>query len=117
MLELLILYKLCTRIGNSARAKGRQAIGYQLMLIGFWFAGELSAGLVAAVTLAILFGEEVDGFLLPIYLAGFIGAGVGAWVAFLIVGSLSRPGRGSFADPAAEYGPSPQQVTDHPDVR
>jgi hypothetical protein len=32
MLEIFILWKLCTKIGAAARAKGRQAFGYQALL-------------------------------------------------------------------------------------
>jgi hypothetical protein len=91
MLEILILYRLCKRIGEVARGKGRRAIGYQLMLILFWFGGEVCSALSAGVVLALLYGEKFQEYALLGYIAAFVGAGLGAWLAFQIVAGLPAP--------------------------
>ncbi|MEZ6142104.1 MAG: hypothetical protein R3B84_16185 [Zavarzinella sp.] len=88
MLEIIILYKLCMRIGDAARGKGRQAIGYQLMLILFWLGGELGTAFFAILALPLLFGEEYEQYIFVGYIAAILGAAFGAWLAFRIVAGL-----------------------------
>lgn len=74
MLEILILYKLCKRIGAAARDKGHRSIGYQLLLVLFWFGGEIGAAIACAILLFVLYGEHAEAYVLFAYLAGFSGA-------------------------------------------
>jgi hypothetical protein len=92
MVEILILYRLCSLIGYRAREKGRRAIGYQLMLILFWFVGQVGTILLAGLAFALLSGEPFGEDLLYAYLAAFLGAALGAWFAFRIVANLPEPG-------------------------
>ena len=92
MLEILILWRLCQRIGAIARSKGRIAGGYQVMLVLFWFSGEIGCAILAAMALVLLHGDlEEDQFMIVGYFAGLIGAILAACLAFLIVKSLPEP--------------------------
>ncbi len=86
MLEIIILYKLCSNIGATVERLGRQKIGYQLLLIAFWFGGEFSGGLVAAIISAIIAGGEPN--MLLVYLTALLGAVVGAFLCFFLVKNL-----------------------------
>jgi hypothetical protein len=84
MLEILILIKLCRQIGEMARKKARRAWGYQLMLVLFWFGGEIGGAFFAGLVL-LLCGEEIEDYLILVYLSAIAGAALGAWTAFVIV--------------------------------
>ncbi|QEL18857.1 hypothetical protein [Limnoglobus roseus] len=89
MIELLLLYRLCKRIGQIAREKGRRAVGYQFMTIAFWFGGELLTAFVLAALLFVRGGEEMlHEYELLVYVAALLGAGLGAWTAFEIAKRL-----------------------------
>src|SRR5262245_61407664 len=84
MLEILLLFFLCKKIGAIVAAKGHTKTGYQVMLVAFWIIGEISGAVLAVVVLD--FGEDN-----PLALLGpaLLGAGCGAGIAFLIANSLS----------------------------
>jgi hypothetical protein len=93
MLEILILISLCRKIGEAARAKGRSAGGYQLMLVAFWFGGEVGVGLLGGIIIAVAFGgQEEDGVFWFVYILAILGAALGALLAFQIVAHLPDPG-------------------------
>lgn len=92
MLEILILYRLCSLIGYRAREKERRAIGYQLMLILFWFVGQVSTLLLAGLAFGQFSGKPVEEDLLYAYVTAFAGAAFGAWSAFRIVANLPVAG-------------------------
>ena len=77
MIEILVLIALTKRIGNIVKAKGHKPGGYKAMLVGFWFGGEI---------LGLIIGFAVVGEGLAIYLFAIIGAVIGAFVAFGIIG-------------------------------
>jgi hypothetical protein len=79
---------LCKRIGAAAREKGHRPVGYQLLLVGFWFGGEIGSALMAGVLIALAFGEKAEEFFFVAYLAALLGAAVGAWAVFRIVSGL-----------------------------
>lgn len=113
MIELIILYKLCVRIGEAAREKGRRADRYQRMLIVFWIVGEFGTMLLAGAVRVLVFGE-VSGSMWLVYSAGIVGGFVGAALAFHIVAGLTGPGSD---DPAAtEAGSGTRQAGDRTDV-
>jgi hypothetical protein len=91
MLEVIILFRLCRRIGRAARAKGRGATRFQVLLLLLWFGGEIGAGLAFAAALTWGFRVDPDEYILFFYLAALIGAAAGAWLAFRIVGRLPEP--------------------------
>jgi hypothetical protein len=90
MLELFILYTLSTRMGVAVAAKGRPPLRYQLLLILFWFGGQLAGAILAVMTLTALDFEEFD-LLFIAYIAALFGAAMGAWLVFQLVARLPDP--------------------------
>lgn len=80
MLEIILLFFLCRRLGEILRAKGRSPGWYQFLLVVLWFGGELFG---AIVTVAVF---QVDG--LALYLGAILGAAGGALLAFVIANSI-----------------------------
>lgn len=94
MLEIIVLIKLCQKIGENARAKGRAAGWYQFMLVAFWFGGEVGVALAGGIIMGLVFGEDGDdGVFCFMYLLAIGGAILGALLAFQIVASLPEPDR------------------------
>jgi hypothetical protein len=91
MLEIIILYRLCQRIGQLARAKGRSGNGYQLLLVVLWFGGEFVGAFITTGILFVLYGERAEGMLLYVYGVALLGAAVGASIVFQIVRGLPEP--------------------------
>jgi hypothetical protein len=97
MLEVIIVWNLAKRIGESAAKKGHKALTYQIMLVGFWIAAELSGGLVGSIISYLMWGEE-DFSLLGYFLA-LACAGMSAGIAFFIVKLLpDRSGEPALSD-------------------
>ena len=46
MLEIIILFFLCRKIGQIVSAKGYPKIGFQIMLVVLWFGSEFAAGFI-----------------------------------------------------------------------
>ena len=87
MLEILFLFFLCKRLGAIVRAKGRSAVGLQVLLVVAWFAGEIMGAVVAAGVL----GDGSGQFHPAAYLGALLGAACGATAVFLIARSLPGP--------------------------
>jgi hypothetical protein len=81
MLEILLVYFLCKKLGTIARDKGRRAGGYQAMLIGMWIGGEFFGGFLGVM----MADGEVTA---AAYGMALLGAAVGAIGAFVIVSTL-----------------------------
>jgi hypothetical protein len=79
MLEIILLIFLSRKIGDICANKGRSGTWFKVMLVAFWFLGEI----VGAFTGAIVGGEGP-----LVYLFALIGAAAGAGITFLIVSSL-----------------------------
>ncbi len=99
MLEIAILFRLCQSIGVKARAKGRRAIGYQILLILFWFGGEVLTAFLTALALYWVYDEEFESYIFFAYVAAIAGAALGAWLAFVIVSSLPALILDEFGEP------------------
>jgi len=83
MLEIFLVIGLCKRLGRNLRAKGRSAVGLQIMLVLMWFGLEF-AGLAFGFAMA---GSSDPG---PgVYLFGLAGAIIGGLITFAIAGCLS----------------------------
>ena len=76
MLEILILWHFCKKVGLYARQHGRKAIGYQVLLVAMWFGMEF-IGLAAGYTLS-------QGDAGMAYLFGVAGA-VGGLIAAIVI--------------------------------
>ena len=83
MLEIIFVIGLCKALGNMLRAKGRNPLWMQVMLVVFWIGGELAGGIVAGILHAITKGPEAP-MGIGVYLIAICGAAIGAGVTFLI---------------------------------
>jgi hypothetical protein len=88
MLEIIILFLMCRNIGTIVRKNGRNAIGFQLALIGLWIAGEILGGFVGAMVTMMVDGRY-EGVGVLTYLFALLGAGIGAFIAFRIARSTA----------------------------
>jgi hypothetical protein len=87
MLELLVLWQLGKNIAASARKKGKSAARYVLLLLALWFLGEVIGAAVCYVILAALIGpDRADRGVILIYPVAIVGASIGAYLTFKIVG-------------------------------
>jgi hypothetical protein len=102
MLEILILFNLCKKVGAKAEAKGHKGGYYKLLLVLFWFGAEIGTGFAIALYVAIA-GEDAEQFFFLIWLGGIAGAALGAWGAFKIVDSLPDLTREDDEDDDYEY--------------
>jgi hypothetical protein len=87
MLEIIILFFLCRSLGTTLRDKGRNPIGFQILLVLAWIACEFIGGFVGYIFGAIVTGDEDNAFIVGIggALAGAISAAV---TVFMIAKSL-----------------------------
>ncbi len=83
MLEIIILFKLCGSIGRIVEKKGRRSGWYKLLLILFWFGGEVVGGICGAIMVAVANGTD-DAGMGAAYLCALLGAVLGAFIAFTI---------------------------------
>ncbi len=83
MLEILFLIFLTRKIGKKVEEKGRKPGGYKVMLVAFWFGGEI---------LGFIIGGAIVGETLTAYLFALVGAAVGASVSFAIANGLAPAG-------------------------
>ena len=67
MIEIFAIYKFCQLLGRKLRAKNRNPIGYQILLVVLWFLSEFMAAFITAILIS-----PTDN-LAPAYLAGFAG--------------------------------------------
>lgn len=78
MLEIIALIFICRKIGSIARAKGRTAIGYQLLAVALWLAFEFAGALVTYVAAMIITGQQE-----PNQLIAYAGAIAGALISLI----------------------------------
>ena len=89
MIEILIVWSLCKKMGNTIRAKGRAPFGYQFMLVVFWLGGEFMGGVGAAIYEQVRSGGISDELSMTVYLFALVGAVVGACFAFGVAHMVS----------------------------
>lgn len=103
MLEIFLVVVLCKALGKMLRAKGRNPLGLQVMLVVLWILGEVIGGAVAGVLHLIRNGENAPmGF--GVYLFAIGGAALGAALTFLVAYLL----------PAKDSGPQPMAMNVDP---
>jgi hypothetical protein len=84
MLEILILFRLGSSIADRAKRKGLSSTAFVLMLLGFWFSGEIGGGIIGAIVSMIL-NPHQEPHIGLIYLGALVCAILGAVLAFKIV--------------------------------
>lgn len=98
MLEIIILYKLCSNLGGVLRHKSRSAIGYQILLVFAWFLAEFLGAGAASFGLFLIYGRQWRQMAYLAYIASICSAVFTAFAIFQVVKRL----------PCAE----PEQVLD-----
>ena len=77
MLEIVLIWMFCSRLGKMLRAKGRAPGGYQVLGVVLWIGGEIAGGVIGAVA------ELGAGT----YLLALMGAAVGATITWMMASS------------------------------
>lgn len=88
MIEIIAIILFCRSVGRMTGAKGRRAIGYQLLTGAMWFAGEFIGGFVGV----LVFGFQDNGIDPMVYVAAIIGALAGGVGAIAIAKALPQAG-------------------------
>jgi hypothetical protein len=88
MIELFVLYQLCTNLGRIAREKGRGARGYQLLLVLLWVGAEFVGSFLVCLALFLIYGGVAEDMILVVYAGALATAVVSAWIAFRVVRGL-----------------------------
>jgi membrane protein DedA with SNARE-associated domain len=91
MLEIFTLIKMSQRIGEIAREKGRQPAWFIVMLLGFWFVGEIM-GAVGGVVIGMVVLGQKEPNMFVIWLPSVLGALLGSFCAFQIARHLAPAG-------------------------
>jgi membrane protein DedA with SNARE-associated domain len=91
MLEIFALIKMSQRIAEIAREKGRQPAWFVVMLLGFWFVGEVM-GAISGVVIAMAFLGQKEPNMFVIWLPSVLGALLGSFCAFQIAKHLAPTG-------------------------
>jgi hypothetical protein len=84
MIEIIVLRQLGRRIAQRARVRGRRGGLYVLLLLAFWFSGEVAGAAAAGAVMVALGAKDEDYFPIAVYAAAIAGAAAGAWIAFAI---------------------------------
>lgn len=94
MLEIILVIGLCKSLGKMLRAKGRNAVWMQVMLVVCWIIGEFMGGAVGGVVNIIQNGEGAPlGFGVYLFAIGgaALGAGLTFFIAYLLPDENSEP--------------------------
>jgi hypothetical protein len=102
MLEIIILFKLCSSIGRILEEKGRKSGWFKLMLVVFWFVGEFFVAFVGMIVIMAVDNTDEPSIGLS-YLLGILGAALGAFAAFAIAKSVPPV----YREPITERGRDP----------
>jgi hypothetical protein len=89
MLEIVVLFLLCKNLGKRLRDKGRSPTGMQFLLVGLWFTGEITGGLVGLVIGGIVAGDPDSGLIFGI--GGALCGAVGAAITVFQIAKAMRP--------------------------
>lgn len=96
MIELIVIWKLATGIGNIASQKGLKKLGYQIMAVILWLCGEIFGAILGGTVLG------TNGSFWLNYLFALVGAAIGAGITFLVMYLLPNPATVSPNDTAFE---------------
>ena len=110
MLEIVILYFLCKKIGQVASSKGYPKIGFQIMTILLWFGAEFATGVVFG-----LLSDPNAPFEpgIGLYIAALVAAACSAGVSFGIVSALADRSDNPYS-PDGKNNPYGPDVKSHP---
>ena len=89
MLELILVFWLCSSLGKIIRRKGRKPLVFQILCGISWFVGEIAGFVIGSIVQAIRLGDQGPaGFDLSVYIFALVGAGCGAGFWFLVANIL-----------------------------
>ena len=88
MMEFYLLYKMSKRLAEIVKEKGRSPVGFVVLLIAFWFLGEMIGGVFGAALSVYVFHHEEPSIFL-IWPFGMLNAAFGAFCAFQIAKHVS----------------------------
>jgi hypothetical protein len=81
MIQIIVIWKLATSIGNIANQKGLKELGYQIMAVILWLCGEFFGAILGET----IFGFGANGSNLLKTIFTLLGAVIGAGMAFLVM--------------------------------
>ena len=89
MLEILLVFWLCSSLGKILRRKGRKPLMFQIFCGISWFVGEVLGAIIGSIFQMIRLGDqEPPGFDWTIYIFALAGAACGAGFWFLVANVL-----------------------------
>lgn len=84
MLEILLLWVLTKHIGKIVEEKGQRSGWYKVLTVVLWLGGE-----IAGVAVGKIIADKYELSVWVAYLFGWVGAALGAGMAYLIANNLS----------------------------
>src|SRR6516164_4919403 len=88
MLEIILMVVFSKKIAAMVREKGRSPVGYVVMFILFWIAGEFLGAIVGAIV-SLIVNPQQEPSLIIVWPLGLLGAALGAGIAYFIASSVS----------------------------
>jgi hypothetical protein len=102
MLEIIILFVVGRHIASIAKRKNRNPVGYVLLLVGCYFGGAITFGIIGMVMAGAAEAAENEA-LLVFFMGYLVGAALGVGLAYLIVNSVAPRPRDSEYDDYDDY--------------
>jgi hypothetical protein len=85
MLEIILVFVISKKIAAMMKEKGRSAVGYILLFIFLWFAGEVVGAIVGVIfSMATNPNALNDGFPVLPWIFALVGAAVGGGIGYTI---------------------------------
>jgi hypothetical protein len=110
MLEIVLVYYLCKRLGTVLRAKDYKPFWMQFLLVLSWFGAEFTSGFLVGYFRALHHQGSEGQFGGMMYLLALVSAGCAASFCFVVAYMLpdKMPLRQTYAypDPRAQAGPN-----------
>jgi len=106
VLDFVILYLMCKNLGERMRTRNRKPFWFQVMLVTFWFAGEIGGGTLGFIFEVICSGRaHVEPT--SAILGALVGAVLGGVASFFVVHVIleRQPAPGFPVLPAQELVP------------
>ncbi|MEQ8788218.1 MAG: hypothetical protein RIC55_18055 [Pirellulaceae bacterium] len=112
MVEIVLLFFLCKAIGDVITNKGRIPIGYQVLAVVMWLAGEMFAAIGYAVFVVIASGEPTGLFDVTTWIVGIVGGGIGGGCVYLIAQAMPPAADPTMQQVLRDYGGSSAAAQD-----
>jgi hypothetical protein len=91
MLEIVLVFVLCKKMGENMRSRGYEhPFWFQFFVPIFWFGGEFTGAFIFALIRALMGVHRRGGFDFRLYVAALAGAALATFVLFLGVNLFPR---------------------------